>query len=126
MDANQVMLEAQKIATYGTLAAALIGGIIGFLGSLLAVSINTRAERKKLLLQLGTEMGIKHWDTLFKDLQEKTNKGASGVITPPYVYVNFNIKVLELLAEGKLTPETLEKINNENIKIIEKISTKSE
>lgn len=124
MDTNQAMIETQRLATYGTLAAALIGGLVGFLGSLLATSISTRADRKKLLLQLGVEMGIKQWDSLFKHLQDQVNKGASGRIVPPYVYVNFNVKVLELLAEGKLTPETLENLNKENKKIIETLQQK--
>ena len=124
MDTTQALIEAQRIATIGTLLAAFIGGTIGFLGSWIATTINSKAERKRLLLQLGFDMGMKQWDSMFDHLQKLTNKGASGVITPPYIYVNFNVQVLGLLVDGKLTPESLAKLDAENQKVIDVITKK--
>ena len=124
MDPNQALLEIQRIATFGTLAAAFIGGIFGFIGSWLATSLNARAERKRVLLQLGYEMGMKQWDSLFGHLQKMTDKGYSGKISPPYIYVNFNMRVLELLAESKLTPENLDKAQAELQVILKRLEEK--
>ncbi|HSO12934.1 MAG TPA: hypothetical protein VLT51_11210 [Anaerolineales bacterium] len=93
MDSNQALIEAQRIATFGTLAAAFIGGFIGFLGSWIANMSSAKAERKKLLLQLGFEMGIKQYEKAYELATKQSRK-----IAPPYIYVHHNVKVLELLA----------------------------
>jgi hypothetical protein len=110
MNENEAIIEAQRIAMWGTLLAALIGGLIGFLGSWLATFLNTKAERRRMLLQLGCEMGIKQWDTLFGHLSKMTESGRKGNIAPPILFVNTNVRALELLSEGKLTSENLEKL----------------
>jgi len=107
MDANQALIEAQRIATIGTLTAAFIGGLVGFLGSWIATSINAKSERRRLLLQLGFDLGIKQWNTWNEISWKEAEAGKKRSIVPPYVFVDFNVRVLELLADGKLTPETL-------------------
>ncbi|RJP55614.1 MAG: hypothetical protein C4557_01175 [Anaerolineaceae bacterium] len=125
MDTNQALIEAQRIATFGTLAGALVGGVIGFLGSWIVTHINAKAEWKRQLLQLGHELGIKQWESTLSILQRHADQGRKIKMVPTFVYVNFNVRVLELLADGKLTPESLQKLHAENNKIIQVIDENS-
>ena len=124
MDTNQALIEIQRIATIGTLAATFIGGIFGFIGSWIASSLNAKAERKRLLLQLGYEMGVKQWEEYSSHLQKMYDKGFTGKISPPYVYVNFNVRVLELLSSGKLNPETMKTVESELNNILKRYEEK--
>jgi hypothetical protein len=121
MDETQAIIEAQRITMFGTLLAALVGGLIGFLSSWLVTALNSRSERKRLLLQLGFELGMKQWESAFGLASKQADRGYNTSIIPPYVYVNFNMRVLELLANGELTPDSLQALDIENNNIVETI-----
>ena len=64
MGNDQLLLEVQKLAVIGTIIAALVGGLTGFLGSWIATMITTRAERRRQLLNIGYETGIRQWEAV--------------------------------------------------------------
>ena len=124
MDPSQALIETQRIATIGTLTAALIGGLVGFLGTWIATTVNAKAERRRLLLQLGFDMGMSQYNKSFELAKITSDRGKTGYIIPPYIYVNHNVRILELLAEGKLTPKALELIDIESKEITDKLNQK--
>lgn len=110
MGNDQLVLEVQRLAVIGTIIAAFVGGLTGFLGSWIATAITTRAERRKQLLNIAFESGMRQWEVMYKGYLEKQS-GFS--INPPASYIYFNVKAMELMAEEKFSPEALSKLHAE-------------
>lgn len=119
MTETQALLEAQRIAVTGTIIAALVGGFFGFLGSWIISSFTVRSERKRQLLQLGFEMGIKRQEQILKIAEKDVAQGKKVSISSPLSFIYRDIRVMELIADGKLSPKNLEKIVNETRQIID-------
>jgi hypothetical protein len=52
-------------------------------------------------MQLGLELGVKEWELQMGHAQKH-----GGRIYPPQVYAYFSARFIELVADGKLTPES--------------------
>lgn len=123
MGNDQLVLEVQKLAVIGTIIAAFVGGLTGFLGSWIATTISIRAERRKQLLNIGFETGIRQWESLYKGSLDLSQRGFSVSMHPPVSYIYFNVKAMELIADGKLSPETLSKLDSEQKEITKTIES---
>jgi len=117
MGNDQLVLEVQRLAVIGTIIAAFVGGLTGFLGSWIATAMSTRAERRKQLLNIAFETGMRQWETMYKGYLEMSQSGFS--INPPVSYIYFNIKAMELIAEGKFSLDTLSRLDAEQKVITE-------
>ncbi|MGA9135772.1 MAG: hypothetical protein WB384_27480 [Candidatus Sulfotelmatobacter sp.] len=103
----ELVLAVQRLAIYGTILAAFVGGAVGFLGHLASTFLTRRAERRRQLVQL-VELGMK---------QFITTSGGDAASFLPQLYVHLNVRFLELLEAGKLTTETYKKLATERDKL---------
>ena len=88
----------------------------GFLGSWIATAIATRAERRKQLLNIAFESGMRQWEAMYKGYLEKQSDFS---INPPASYIYFNVKAMELIAKEKFSPEALSKLHAEQKAVTE-------
>ncbi len=112
MTEAELALAVQRIAIYGTILAALVGGVFGFIGHLGSTALTKKAERRRQLIQLGFEMGMKEYSAT----EEKIRVGLLGpdaVLPPPQSYFHFSMRFIELVEAGRLTPETYRKLVTE-------------
>lgn len=97
------------------LMAALVGAVFAFLGNLIPTSITRRAEerrqahqiyseKRRLLLQLGFELGMKEYDAQAATIKSLPT-GSIATQPPPQSYVYLNMRFLELVEAGTITPE---------------------
>lgn len=98
-------------AAFGAVSA-LVGaaiGVVGGLASSLLVYRQTiatlRAERKRHLLELGVQVGLKE--------HEFQAARAHGMIGPPQIFALYSARFLQLEDEGKMTPEALKALEAE-------------
>lgn len=121
MSEAELALAVQRIAIYGTIAAALVGAVFGFLGNWLSTLLTKQAERKRQLFQLGVEIGMKGYLSAIDvaKVAAKRRNAPAQFIQPPALFVHFNMLNLELLEAGKLTPESYQRLTKERDKMIE-------
>jgi hypothetical protein len=109
MTEAELALAVQKIAIYGTILAALVGGAFGFLGNWVSTALTKKSERRQQLLQLGFELGMKEYGATAETIKSLP-AGSTATQPPPQAYVHFNMRFIELLETGKLTPETYKEL----------------
>jgi hypothetical protein len=67
-------------------------------------------------MNIAFETGMRQWEAMYKGYLEKQSDFS---INPPIAYIYFNTKAMELLADGKFSPETLSKLHAEQKVITE-------
>jgi hypothetical protein len=97
--------QAQLLAMAGTLLGVLIGGV----GSSMAAWINARHESRRHRMRLAYESALEEWKTHLNVGIEaaKLRGGGRFGFNPAFTYVYGNLKLLELMEKGPLTPEVL-------------------
>ena len=77
-------------------------------------------------MQLGFEMGMKQWDNIYEYSEKLVKPGQTIIFGQPSTYVHLNVKALELLADGNLTPNTIAKVFEENSELVDAFKKRGE
>jgi hypothetical protein len=96
------------------MVAALLGALIGAAASILTIIIQQRYQNKRDLLKVASEISL-------ADYKEGCAKAREvlGTMPPISAFVHYHFKVLEHMAEGTFTRETIQKLSTENADILD-------
>ena len=89
--------------------AGLIGGLIGAAASLLGLVVQQYFQTKRERIRVATDLGLAEYK---HDLDLAKAAGPSSV-APLAAYVIFNLRLLEELSKGRITPEQVEALSEE-------------
>ncbi len=95
-------------------AAALAGGLVAFLASIIAQTVQSRSESRRTIARLAVEAGVEE----FKQAIAVVQRGGGGRIPPLNLYIYYNSRIIELIEKGKLNPKTLQSLNQEFDEIV--------
>jgi len=94
--------------------AALLGALIGAAASIATIVIQQRYQNKRELLKIAAEIALQD----YKRRLEALDKSGGGRIPPISAFVHYQMQVLEHMAAGTFTPETIKKLSEENDHIL--------
>ena len=103
--------------------AALLGALIGAAASIFTIIIQQRYQNKRELLKIASELALADYKRRF-DMLEKM--GGSGKMPPISAFVHYHVQVLEHMAAGTFTPETIQALSKENDHILSAYTEASE
>jgi hypothetical protein len=114
MSAAELALAVQKIAIYGTIAAALVGAVFGFLGNLVSTALTRGAEKKRQafqlesekrrqLLQLGFELGMKEYSAS-AEIIKSLPANSTNSLPPHQSFVYFNVRFMPVIDKPGRAP----------------------
>ncbi len=93
--------------------AALLGALIGAASSLLTIVIQQRYQSKRELLKIAADLAL-------EDHKQRCEAVASigGKMPPVSTYVHYHLRVLEHMAAGTYSKDTVQKLAEESDQII--------
>jgi hypothetical protein len=93
--------------------AALLGALIGAAASIVTIIIQQRYQNKRELLKIASELALQDYRHRCDILAEK-----GGKMPPVSAFVHYHVQVLEHMANGTFTPETIQRLSEENGRIL--------
>ena len=93
--------------------AALLGALIGAAASILTIIIQQRYQNKRELLKVASDLALADYKQRF-DVASKIG----GNMPPISAFVHYHVKVLEHMAAGTFSRETIEALSRENTDIL--------
>lgn len=107
--------------------SALLGGLIGSIGSVAVIWLQQRAESRRERMRMALQLAMHEYD---KDLEQAkaraTALGRTIPVMPIATYVDYHARTIELLAGGRATPEQVRAAYRSNLEIIETVRAASE
>jgi hypothetical protein len=90
------------------LIAAIVGGILASSSNLISIWVQSRRERNREVTRLAVQAATEEFKA-FLELQ-KSNKGIEWTLPPLTSSIQFHWRILDLLTDGRLNPERLERV----------------
>lgn len=94
--------------------AGLVGGIIGACASLAGLWIQQHYQTKRDRVKTAVDLGLQEYQ---RDMDYAKAAG-SGMVAPLAGYVIFNSRLLDELAKGPITPETVAALSAEKAQVL--------
>ena len=94
--------------------AGLVGGLVGAAASLLGLLIQQHYQTKRERVKVAADLGVAEYQ---RDL-ELAKAAGGGFVAPLAAYVIFNVRLLELLAKGPITPAQVKALSEEKKKVL--------
>ena len=93
--------------------AALLGALIGAAASIVTSIIHQKYQNKRELLRIASDLAREDYKRRFEIV---TKEG--GEMPPISVFVHYHVQVLEHMAKGTYTPETISRLREENAQVL--------
>jgi hypothetical protein len=94
-------------------AAALLGALIGAAASIGVMWIQQRHQTKRDLLRVAADLAREDWKNRLELLSQR-----GGKMPPVSAFVHYHAKVLEAMANGTFTPDTVKRLSEEQEQIL--------
>lgn len=94
--------------------SGLGGAIIGAISTIIVQFVQSRYHYKRELSKLAIDLAIKE-----HDLRHEYAKEHQCIAYPFSAFIHFNTRLIDLASKGKITPDSLKVIQDENDRIIE-------
>jgi len=101
--------------------AALLGALIGAAASIFTIIIQQRYQNKRELLKFASELALADYKRRLDILEQM-----GGKMPPISAFVHYHVQVLEHMAAGTFTPETIQALSKENDRILSAYTEASE
>ncbi|MBX3717152.1 MAG: hypothetical protein KF738_14235 [Burkholderiales bacterium] len=95
--------------------AALVGAAIGAIGSVGGVWLQQRHQTRRDRLKIAADLGLADHNSAVE--LAKLNHGG-GYIAPVSAYVMYHVRILDVLAEGDVTPKHIQDIAEKQSEIL--------
>jgi hypothetical protein len=95
--------------TMSSALAALLGALVGAGASVIAMLIQQRYQNKRELLKIAADLALREYDRRAELLLQT----GGGRMPPISAYVHYQMRVLEHMARGTFTPETIRTLTEE-------------
>ena len=89
--------------------AGLVGGVVGAGASLLGLWLQQHYQAKRERFKVAADLGLAE----FQRDMEFAKAAGGGLVAPLAGYVIFNSRLLDELAKGPITPETIKLLSEE-------------
>jgi len=97
-----------------TLIVGFVGGLIGALGPVLVVLIQTRSQERQVRAQVAFEAAVKE---LSNQMEVAKASGKGVRLSPLSLHIFHYQKILELLSNDQLTGEQVKKLGSSGIRV---------
>lgn len=101
------------MSIYVPLVSALIGALIGAAASVVTVVVQAHYQNKRELVKEALSVALEDWKAR---LAIVTQKG--GAALPLAVFVQYHTKLIQLAEQGKITPDAIRSLNEEQERLI--------
>lgn len=94
--------------------AGFLGALVGAGASLLGLVVQQHYQTKRERMKMAADLGLSEYQT---DLTLAKEAGG-GHVAPVSAYVIFNVRLLEEMSKGCITPETIKKLTEEKKELL--------
>ncbi|MES9925988.1 MAG: hypothetical protein ABW152_18055 [Candidatus Thiodiazotropha endolucinida] len=98
-----------------TAIAGFLGAIIGAAASLIGLAIQQHYHTKRERLKIASDLGLSEYKY---DLENIAARGG-GLVAPISAYVIYHARILDEMAKGPISPETIKTLHEERDKVLE-------
>ena len=102
------------MSIYVPLISALLGALIGAAASVGTVLVQSSAQNKRERRKDAVQLALEDWKTRVAII---TKKG-TGAAPPLSVFVHYHARIVELAETGKLTPQAIRDLDDEQVELI--------
>lgn len=106
--------------SYIPLLSGFFGALIGALASIVTIIVQSRSQNKRERIRMAAQMAI---EELKMSIEIASKSGKRAFISSPTVYLHYHMKLMELIENDSLDPDTLRLLTEENREIIESLKS---
>lgn len=98
---------------YIPLLSALVGALIGAAASVITVIVQAHYQNRRELVKEAVSIALEDWKTRLAILMKE-----GGGTLPLSVFIQYHTKLIQLAEQGKITPESIRALHDEQEKLV--------